>query len=417
MTDDAGSVLYKQKKKRIEDSIALRRPDRVPTAFMATFWMAKYAGINHRRLMYDYDEGEAILRRVLEDLDPDVYMLPHLNTYIGPTMEKLGFKQLQWPGHGVRDDQPYQYLDREYMKAEEFDEFIADPTGFYLAKYLPRVASAFEGFESLPLFPGLHYTRIVTGVRGFASPSFRRAMAQVMEAGEENQKLFERMIAFINWTEQAGYPLGSATTSIAPYDFFADYFRGAKGMMMDLYRRRDKLMEAMDKIIPFLLRHAQMAASAVPCNIIFIPIHWAPDRFMSQEQFTSVYWPSFRKLLLAMIDAGLVPMPLWEADCAKRLEVIGDGMPRGKMIYWFERTDIRRAKEVLGDVVCLRGAISPSILTLGTPEEVDAACKETIEVAGKGGGLILDCAFGVPDEAPVENIRTLYRSVKKYNAG
>ena len=415
MTTDGRSI-YEQKKRRIDDAIALLRPDRVPTAFMATFWMAKYSGISHRRLMYDIDEGDAVLRRVLEELDPDVYMLPHLNTYIGPTMEKLGFKQLQWPGHGVRDDQPYQYLDREYMKAEEFDEFIADPTGFYLAKYLPRVASAFEGFESLPLFPGLHYTRIVTGVRGFASPAFRRAMAQVMEAGEENQKLFDRMMAFIAWSEQSGYPLGSATTSIAPYDFFADYFRGAKGMMTDLFRRRDKLMEAMDKIVPFLLRHAVAAVSAVPCKIVFIPIHWAPDRFMSQEQFKSVYWPSFRKLLLAMIDAGLVPMPLWEADCEKRLEVIGDGMPRGKMIYWFERTDIRKAKEVLGDVACLRGAISPSILNLGTAEQVDAACKETIEVAGKDGGLILDCAFGVPDESPVENIRALYRSVKKYNA-
>ncbi|OGA27058.1 MAG: hypothetical protein A3I01_17950 [Betaproteobacteria bacterium RIFCSPLOWO2_02_FULL_65_24] len=414
MSDAAGKALYDEKTKRIEDSIALRRPDRIPTAFMATFWMAKYGGISHRQLMYDYDAGEDVARRVILDLDPDMYMLPHLNTFIGPTMEKLGFKQLQWPGHGVGENEPYQYLDREYMKSEEFDEFIADPTGFYLAKYLPRVASAFEGFEGLPLFPGLHYTRIVTGVRGFASPGVRRAMATVMEAGEENQKLFDHMMAFIGRMQEAGYPLGSATTSIAPYDFFADYFRGAKGMMTDLFRRRDKLMEAMDKIIPFLLRHALAVAAVVPCKIVFIPIHWAPDRFMSQEQFKTVYWPSFKKLLLAMIDAGLIPMPLWEAECDKRLEIIGEDMPKGKMIYWFERTDIVRAKEVLGDVVCLRGNISPSVMNLGKPEEVDAACRHVIEKAGRDGGLILDCAFGVPDEAPIENVRTLYRSVKKW---
>lgn len=414
MTNDAGTALYNEKLKRIEDSIALRRPDRIPSAFMATFWMAKYGGINHRRLMYDIDAGEDILRRVIDDLDPDMFMLPHLNTFLGPSMDKLGFKQLQWPGHGVGDDQPYQYLDKEYMKAEEFDDFIADPTGYYLSTYLPRIGSAFEGLEGLPLFPGLHYTRIVTGMRGFATPAVRRSLAALAEVGEENQKLFERMVAFIAERQAKGFPLGSSHTSIAPYDFFADYFRGAKGMMMDLYRRRDKLMEAMDKLVPFLLRHALMATGPMPCKIVFIPIHWAPDRFMSQEQFKTVYWPSFRKLLLAMIDAGLIPMPLWEAECDKRMEIIGDGMPRGKMIYWFERSDIRRAKEILGDVVCLRGNISPSILNLGTPEEVDAACRETIEVAGKDGGLILDCAFGVPDESPVENIRTLYRSTRKY---
>ncbi len=416
MTNQAGKALYEQKTRRIQDSIDLKRPDRIPACFMATFWMAKYAGISHRQLMYDIDKGEEILHRAILEFDPDMWMPPHLNTFIGPTMEKLGFKQLQWPGHGVGDHQPYQYLDREYMKPEEYDEFIADPTGFYLAKYLPRVASAFEGFENLPLFPGLHYTRIVTGVRGFAHPAVRRAMAQVMEAAEENQKLFEHLIAFIAKMQAAGYPLAASTTSIAPYDFFADYFRGAKGMMMDLYRRRDKIMEAMEKIIPFLLRHAIAVAELLPCKIIFIPIHWAPDRFMSQDQFKSVYWPSFKKLLLGLIDAGLTPMPLWEAECDKRMEIIGQDMPKGKMIYWFERSDVVRAKEVLGDVVCVMGNISPSLMNMGKPEEVDAECRRIIEKGGKDGGLILNCAFGIPDEAPLENVRAFFQSVKKYNA-
>ena len=52
-------------------------------------------------------------------------------------------------------------------------------------------------------------------------------------------------------------------------------------------------------------------------------------------------------------------MPLWEGDCTSRLETIAD-IPRGKAIYWFERTDLVRAKEVLGDVVCLRGNV-PSV--------------------------------------------------------
>ena len=45
-------------------------------------------------------------------------------------------------------------------------------------------------------------------------------------------------------------------------------------------------------------------------------------------------------------------MPLWEADCTKRLEMIRD-IPPGKCIYWFERTDMVKAFEVLGDVVAL----------------------------------------------------------------
>jgi hypothetical protein len=50
-------------------------------------------------------------------------------------------------------NQPFQYLDREYMKAEEYDDFLFDPTGFYLHTYLPRVASAFEGIDQAADLP------------------------------------------------------------------------------------------------------------------------------------------------------------------------------------------------------------------------------------------------------------------------
>ena len=87
-----------------------------------------------------------------------------LQCALGPSLEAVGFKQLQWPGHGVSDTQPYQYLDREYMKADEYDEFLFDPTGYYLSKYLPRVAGAFEGLDELPYLPGLHYLRMLSGI-------------------------------------------------------------------------------------------------------------------------------------------------------------------------------------------------------------------------------------------------------------
>jgi len=155
MSDAAGKALYDEKTKRIEDSIALRRPDRIPTAFMATFWMAKYGGISHRQLMYDYDAGEDVARRVILDLDPDMYMLPHLNTFIGPTMEKLGFKQLQWPGCGLASNLSHQFVEGEYMMADEYDRYMLDPTDYNLRVMLPRTTPLFESFRKLPPFSNI----------------------------------------------------------------------------------------------------------------------------------------------------------------------------------------------------------------------------------------------------------------------
>lgn len=402
---------YDARWRRVMDCVALRQPDRMPVAMFCTFWLAKYGGISHRQLMYDYQATRDIAERAVLEFEPDCHNPLIANIAAGPSLDALDFKQVNWPGHGVGDNQPYQYLDREYMKPEEYDEFIFDPTGFYLQKYLPRVAGAFEGLEDLPSFPGLHYFRLIAGVRAFARPRVRAALERLITAAEEIDRFVDHHKVFTQRMTTLGYPTSFITTSISPYDFVADYFRGATGMMKDLYRNKDKLLELLDKAVVFLTR---MSVRTAGHPVVFIPVHWAPDAFMSPKQFETFWWPSFRKLLVNLIDAGIIPMPLWESDCTKRLEVIRD-IPPGKCIYWFERTDMVRAFEVLGDVVALRGNLSPSLMTTGTPDDVDAAVRHLAEnVFHKGGKLILDCAFGIPDEAPVDNVRAMYTAARKY---
>ena len=91
-------------------------------------------------------------------------------------------------------------------------------------------------------------------------------------------------------------------------------------------------------------------------------------------------------------------------------------LPRGKAVYWFEKTDLVRAKSILGDTVCLRGNVPTSMLVAGTPEEIDEYCKMLITKVGKGGGFILDGAASIPDEARTENVLAMARSVHKYTA-
>ena len=413
-TAPATSAAYDARWRRTMDCVALKQPDRMPVTMFATFWLGKYGGINCRDVMYDTDKVAEIAERAVLEFDPDSYSTLVLATATGPALDALGFKQLQWPGHGVGANQPFQYLDREYMKADEYDDFLFDPTGYYLHTYLPRVASAFEGFDEMPVLPGLHYFRMVTGIRGFAKPRVRESFEKIIKAAEESERLMQRHQDFTDRMTQLGYPLGNGSAGVSPYDFIADYFRGARGMMTDIFRNKDKLLQLLDKASVFLLRMIIANARASGNPIVFIPIHWAPDAFMSDKQFREFWWPPFRKMLIGLIDAGLIPMPLWEADCTRRLEIIKD-VPPGKCIYWFERTDMVKAFEVLGDVVALLGNLSPSLMTTGQPHEVDAAVKHLVDnVWNKGGKLILDCAFGIPDETPVPNVRAMFDAARKY---
>ena len=142
---DAAKAAHDARWERIMACVRLEQPDRMPVGLHSFFWPATYGGISFKELMYDYDKAKTVCFDAVQEFEPDGVFPLILGTTLGNALEKLEFKQLQWPGHGVGDMQPFQYLDREYMKAEEYDDFLFDPTGFYLHTYLPRVAGAFEG--------------------------------------------------------------------------------------------------------------------------------------------------------------------------------------------------------------------------------------------------------------------------------
>jgi hypothetical protein len=411
---DAAKAAYDARWARILACARLEQPDRMPVGLHSFFWPAKYAGLTYKELMYDYDKAKQATIDAALEFEPDGLYPLILGTTIGRVLEKFEFKQLQWPGHGVGDMQPFQYLDREYMKAEEYDDFLFDPTGFYIHKYLPRILGAFEGFDKLPKFAGMHYMRAMYAMRPFALPEVRASFEKIVAAAEETNTLFAHHVDWTQRLQAAGFPLFNGGTATSPYDIIADYFRGATGMMKDLYRHKDKLKQVLDKMATIVTKMTIENAKIANHPIVFIPIHWAPDAFMSPKQFEEFWWPPFKKMLMGMIEADLIPMPMWEADCTKRLEVIKD-IPAGKCIYWFERTDLVKAYEVLGDRVALRGNLSPALLTTGKPEEVDAAVKHLVDnIWNKGGKLILDGAFGIPDETPVDNVRAMFGAARKY---
>jgi len=134
---------------------------------------------------------------------------------------------------------------------------------------------------------------------------------------------------------------------------------------------------------------------------------------MSLDQFKTFFWPSLKKVIISLIEGGFIPTVLWEGDCTSRLEAIQE-ISKGKAIYWFEQTDIFKAKAILGDTVCIRGNVPATLLCVGSPGDVETYCKKLIDVVGKGGGFILDGAIGIPDDARPENVRAMADTTREY---
>ena len=89
-------------------------------------------------------------------------------------------------------------------------------------------------------------------------------------------------------------------------------------------------------------------------------------------------------------------------------------LPRGKTVSKFEKTDLRKAKEIIGDHSCIVGGPPPSLLMGGTPAKVDEYVKELLEDLKPGGGFIMSNAVSMPSTAKPENVKALADAVKKY---
>ncbi len=413
MLDKSGAELYAERQQRVQDAMDLKETDRVPLSMFSHFWPATLAGITFEQAMYDYDAFNDAMRQTLELLQPDMYALNQTYICVGPTLELMDFKQLEWPGHGTDPNVSFQFLDREYMKRDEYDAYLNDTTDFFLRQYMPRVAGAFEPFAKLPYLPAQYYFKMIRVPTAFAGDEMIEGLEKILAAGKEMRKMMGGALKFAKDMAEQGFVQSIGGSAAAPFDNFADYLRGSKGAMLDLFRNKDKLLECMDRVADCIIEDTIIASKNNPSRQIFIPLHWGLDNFMSPEQFELFFWPPLRKVLMGLIEADLIPCVLWEGDCTSRLETIAD-IPVGKAVYWFEQTDLGLAKDVLGDITCLRGNVSSSVLITGTPDDVDEECKKLIKVAGKGGGFILDGAIGLPDEAKVENVVAMAESVRKY---
>ena len=403
--------LFKEREKRIHDAVQLKEPDRVPIVSFGGFFAAKYAGFTCKEAMYDREKAVEATLRYLQDFQPDLGENPFMFSLLGEQLESIGYNRLTWPGHGLDDMSSYQFLEREMMSADEYDEYLYDPTDFVIRKVWPRVYDTLKPFEKLPPLQTVTDYMSVGAFSAFADPEMQKALESMVNTGKIVQEKFDAAMTFNQKLVELGFPGLIGGACLAPYDYIGDILRGTKGIMLDMIRIPDKLLAMIEKVYPMMLGGG-MIAKRVGQPGVFIPLHKGLDGFMSLDQFKTFYWPTLQRLIEIFIEEDLIPMVLWEGDCESRLEVIGE-IPSGKAIYMFERTDMFKAKEVLGDVVCLYGNVPLSLLVTGTPDDVKDYCKKLIDVVGKGGGFIMAPATSLDDAKP-ENVKAMFDVTKEY---
>jgi hypothetical protein len=404
---------YKARVTLMKDAIQLKKtPRRIPICPSAGFFPVQYAGVSMYDAMYDYDALTGAWEKYCNDLTPDSYNAP-TTVVPGRVLDILDLKLGQWPGHGVSKHSEYQYVEKEYMKADEYQDLIDDPTGFFMDTFFPRIFGALKPLQKMPLLPPVNeIPLILPALFPFGDEEVQTAFGNLAKAGQEAIR-WRDVVRRLNATIMGkGYPAFSGGFTKAPFDVIGDCLRGTREILMDMYRHPDELIEACERITPFMIKSGVAACKASGHIMPFIPLHKGADGFMSDEQFQTFYWPTLRKVIIGLVNAGMVPQLFAEGGYNQRLEVIGD-VPKGKVVWWFDLTDMARAKEIVGPVACIAGNVSLSLLCTASPDDVKAYCKDLMDVAGKDGGFIFSTGAGMQGSRP-ENVKAMIEFSKDY---
>ena len=212
--------------------------------------------------------------------------------------------------------------------------------------------------------------------------------------------------------EDFGIPPGAQGGVLPPFDMVSHSVRGMKGTMLDMFRQPDKLLELCD----FLLEKALERPTPPPNEYgnvrMFMTNTRGSDNFMSNEQFERFYWPHCKKLLLTLIERGMTPCMFFEGNFDKKLEYLLE-IPKGSILVRLDRTDIFRAKEILGGHLCIEGQRARLAAANGDGAGGRGLLQEAHRRGGQGRRL-----YSWPEELHAlckpENLKAMVDFTKEY---
>ena len=387
---------YLEKLNRYVTAMRNEKPDCVPIRPFAAEFVATYKGYTCQEVTHDYNKAFEATRATAADFDWDATVGNMVYVWTGLT-QALGLRYYGVPGVDVPANTGFQYreppMEQAFMREDEYDALIDDPVSFLYNTWLPRVSTEINA-------PGEPVT-------------YRHNLALIRGAMSMLNYFFGFPGQGASLRAESGTVSAIAGIFKAPFDIIADKLRGYEGLTMDMITQPDKVLAACEALMPHLFNVALSGADPDGYVPIGFWMHRGCVPFISPAQFDSHYWPTLKPIIEALWERGHQTLFYGEGNWDHHLKSFRE-LPDRSIVFHLDRSNLELAHNTLGDKFCLSGGIPNTVLSYGTPDEVRAACKRTIDIAGKDGGYIMDASAIMQNDAKVENVRAMTDFTREY---
>jgi len=388
--------LYQERLNRYVTAMRNEKPDKIPIRPFVAEFTAEYAGYTCQEVAHDYEKAFDAARKCAADFDWDAVVSNMVFVWTGLT-EAISLKYYAIPGLQIPPNVAFQYLEpteeEAFMRPDDYDLLIEDPSGYLFNVWLPRVAN-----DVSPMGEPTSFRNNLSFVKG------GMAMMQYFNAfATQNARL----------RSESGTVSAIAGILKTPFDIIADKLRGYKGLCTDLYRQPEKVVAACEAMAPHLMHVAHITADPEKKVPIGLWMHRGCVPFLSPPQFEKFYWPTLKWIIEELWKRGHQVLFYAEGEWNPNLKYIAE-LPDLSIIYHVDRGDIFEVHKAVGHKFCLSGGIPNDVLAFGTPDEVRECCKKVIDGVAGDGGYIMDASAIMQNDTKIENVRAMTEFTREY---
>ena len=252
-----------------------------------------------------------------------------------------------------------QHPEATFMPVEEYDKFIEAPYDYFIETLIPRMH---KNMDTTPERRALVMHMAITALNQFR-----------MNRGMMSGKLSAKYGFF-------SLPPTQFAFSLNPFDFLSDELRGFTGIMSDIKRNPQKVLDATEALLPILVKFA-LPQQITDISATFMPCHL--PTFLRTSEFEKFFYPTFSKLIHATAEAGQAFTVFCEDDWSRYLDHLQD-LPQGTR-FQFEYGDPKVIKEKLGKDHIINGLYPVNMLKTHTKQQCIDKAKELIDILAPGG--------------------------------
>ncbi len=369
-------------KDRINAAINLTALDRVPVAPLAMYFCANFNGLTTKEFLNDSEKQVWAAEQTFERMGGwDAWYFAG-GALSGKMLKTRWALQVKLPGDGLPDDAPLPQLNEQVvMTVEDYDAIVEMGFAEWFNRYVER------------LYPGIN-------VKAVLSEEVPRVLGNL---GRFYQK----------WEVERKVPVLQGIAIYQPIEVFS-FARSFYEFSLDMARRPEKVVAAAEAAYETLVRRGISACKSTGVKCAWVGGWRTGASFISPRQYKKFVEPWLKRMVDDLISEDIIPLLHFDADWNPLLPYLRE-LPAKKCIFAPDQaTDLFKAKEVLGDHMCLMGNVSPQVLALGTVDQTVEECKRLIDVVGKGGGFILSSGCELPYNTKPENLAAMIETAKTY---